>query len=345
MNAPRLRAFLLLLAPWALLTLGLNSLLGGDIVRQLRMLGAPSVPGTILSSAVEEVERGGDETLYRFAVRYRYTVAGTTFESERYRLNPWRSDKRSGPAALAARHRPGDPVRVSYWPEAPQDAVLLRGLEGADLHLLLAGAGFVLLCFLGAYGLHYAARGPEAHVAAVVVGGRTRITLNPLHPALIGWSVMAGGALVLYPLVGVPTGFCPSMTTAVLYWGLVLASGTFFTWRADARLRTGEWDVIFDEGTRRLSLPPMRNETGVFERPQRLELEWARVRDITLERHITQDHEGHIKTLHRPTVHYVDERGQLQQEPILEWQLEGRASALVGWLQSRLDRAPLDRAS
>ncbi|WNG18127.1 hypothetical protein [Cystobacter fuscus] len=67
MTAPRLRAFFLLLLPWGLATLGLNALFGGDVVHQLWMMGAPSVPGTILSSSVLR-DSSREEAGYKWVV-------------------------------------------------------------------------------------------------------------------------------------------------------------------------------------------------------------------------------------------------------------------------------------
>ncbi|WNG18126.1 hypothetical protein [Cystobacter fuscus] len=225
---------------------------------------------------------------------------------------------------------------VFYRPEAPEDAALLRGLEGADLLFLLFVATLTLLGFLGMYALVYFSRAQAAQVAEFVVDGRTHVTLNALSPMVTGWCVMAGVALVLYPLLGLATQFHPSLRTAGLAWGFVLTCGVLVTWWTQARMVSGEWDLILDECNRRLSLPPMKNQNGAFERPARVELDWTRVQAVTLERHTRKDDKGDTSTHYRPTVTFLDARGEVQREPIAEWSLEGRASALVLWLQSRL---------
>ncbi len=228
-------------------------------------------------------------------------------------------------------------LRVILFFNVELGYALLNGPDGPALLRLLFVAGLTLLVLLGGYVLVYYARGQRAHVAAFTVRGRTHVTLNDLSPAVIGWSITCASALVLHSLVGAATDFAPGLPLALGCWLVTLGAGTLFTWRAEARMRSGGLDLILDGHTRRLSLPPIRNAEGIFERGDRLELDCARIQRVTLERHIHRDAEGHPSTRHRPTITYLDERGEPRQEAIVDWGLEERASALVLWLQKRLD--------
>lgn len=85
----------------------------------------PTTSGTILSTRIDQ--RSGKGTYYRGIIRYRYTVSGHAYESERMRYTrDWMS--RESAQRFIDGHKAGRPIRVYYNPRAPNDAVLFPSM-------------------------------------------------------------------------------------------------------------------------------------------------------------------------------------------------------------------------
>ena len=120
-----------------------------------RTKGWPAVPGTVITSTVEEkVTTEQDEGapprevhLFKAAVTYRYQVDGKPFEGSRIAPDEFETSNRTPAAELAARYPVGASVQVFHAPTIPTDAVLQPGISGASAILPSVGGG---LMFLGA---------------------------------------------------------------------------------------------------------------------------------------------------------------------------------------------------
>lgn len=94
--------------------------------RSMQAARWPTTQGTVISSRLGESSSDKGGRTYRVDIRYRYDVAGHTYESNQYdgtgtsTYSGWRDQKQ---AAVAA-HRPGKPVTVYYDPADPADAML-----------------------------------------------------------------------------------------------------------------------------------------------------------------------------------------------------------------------------
>lgn len=85
----------------------------------------PTTSGTVLSTRIDQ--RSGKGTYYRGVIRYRYTVSGHVYESERMRYTrDWMS--RESAQRFIDAHKAGQPIRVYYNPRAPNDAVLFPSM-------------------------------------------------------------------------------------------------------------------------------------------------------------------------------------------------------------------------
>ena len=115
----------------------------------------PQVPGTILTSTVEEkVTTEQDDGapprevhLFKAAVTYRYQAAGKEFEGSRIAPDEFETSHRHTAAELAGRYPVGGSVQVFHEPTAPANALLQPGISGASAILPSVGVG---LLFLGA---------------------------------------------------------------------------------------------------------------------------------------------------------------------------------------------------
>jgi len=105
--------------------------------------GWPAVPGTILSAELQVPGRGGPD---RARIRYRYTVQGQAYESDRigYLLPVTDACARSWLAGRTA----GAAVTVHHDPRSPSRAVLQPGGRG---RLAAAGVFAAALLALGGY--------------------------------------------------------------------------------------------------------------------------------------------------------------------------------------------------
>ena len=108
-----------------------------------------AVPCEVTSSQVE-MQSGEDGATYRPKIVYRYEYGGRAFESGRYDFLGAYSSGRAGKEAVVDRYPEG--LRTNCWvnPQAPEEAVLHRGMPGVmvfgliPLVFVLIGAGGVV---------------------------------------------------------------------------------------------------------------------------------------------------------------------------------------------------------
>ena len=109
----------------------------------------PQAKATILSSHLDQ-KTGSEGTLYSPVVRYRYTVDGRSYQSDRLSVYPrWSSSNRAPHQEFVARFPRDREVDIWVNPRDPADAVLtIDGPSGNALRLvliLLSAAGFVTI--------------------------------------------------------------------------------------------------------------------------------------------------------------------------------------------------------
>ncbi len=323
---------------WSALTLLFDGFIVHGVARQLLAMSYSETTGTITYSEVTE-STDSDGTTYGFTVNYTYVVDGRTYASARYRYSMWSSSSRSPARTLKASFPEGATVPVFYDPAAPEDAVLATGVEGQELFLLMFMNPFNLVMLGGWYGVLFGRRKEdEEEVESFVHGGLLHVRLertSPVAAGLVGFGLASFfGAFV----VGIPAGMNPSLTTMLLTWSALIAVGVYSARKQAAKLAAGDYDLILDEGSRRLSLP-----VGP-DRKERLEVRWSQVQSISVETHTTKDSDGDAQTSWRPTVVLTTPTGE-RSEAIVDWKDERRATALVAWLKSRLrQREPITRA-
>jgi hypothetical protein len=112
----------------------------------------PSTEGKIISQYYREFPYDLKHRIKpaQLEIRYAYTVAGTSYESERFSL--WQSIYQDADAvvrAFAAQHPKGTPITVYYKPGNPKKAVLQTGPNWrGDFGLMLGGALLAFVAFL-----------------------------------------------------------------------------------------------------------------------------------------------------------------------------------------------------
>lgn len=118
----------------ALFALGFGLKLGAESLLDLwfahQSTSWPSTDGTILTSRAEKVLSGSTsrQSYWTKDLRYRYAVAGKTYESTRYNAGDVMSDGEYRDLEIA--FPAGSSTRVFYDPQSPARAVLVPGISG-----------------------------------------------------------------------------------------------------------------------------------------------------------------------------------------------------------------------
>ena len=104
-----------------------------------------STEGVVLESRVTSGS-DSDGTTYGYGIRYRYTVGGQSFESDRYAFGSGSSsDGHSRASQLVRQHPVGSKLTVYYDPAKPQEAVIERHVDPMMKFLVLFLQPFVLV--------------------------------------------------------------------------------------------------------------------------------------------------------------------------------------------------------
>ena len=96
---------------------------GWGVYQQFRVRHFLPVEGVVTHSQVE-VNTGSDGTTYYPDIHFRYTVAGQTHDTGRYRIQSISSSGRSGKQKIVRRYPVGSKVQAWYGPDKPQVAVI-----------------------------------------------------------------------------------------------------------------------------------------------------------------------------------------------------------------------------
>jgi Protein of unknown function (DUF3592) len=323
---------LLFLLFWSALTLMFDGRILQDFAHQSLATRYPRASGTITHSRVVQ-HRGNKGSTYGFEVRYAYEVEGRGYEGTRYRYGSWNPSDREVADDAARRFPVGASVSVFHHPETPADAVLLPGVQGHDVFMLLFMSPFNLVMLAGWYAVLYVLRSKEEDdgVGAFTRDGRVHVRLEGMSARAAGLVAFGVASVVALFAVGLVTSFNPSLPTAVLTWGAVIAVGVFFARRQRAKLDAGDYDLILDEMNQRLSLP------AVLDREERLEVPWSQVKSVIVEARTKKDKDGdHPMTVWCPTLVLTTPQGEDRNEALVEWEEENKATLLVKWLRARL---------
>jgi hypothetical protein len=112
--------------------------------RVRKAMSWPSVSGEVTGTDIsEECSAPGGRSCFKPVIRYRYTVKGRSYESERYFFGRQASASISARAEKhVSRYPVGSEVTVYYNPRDPASACLERGVEKTGFVMKF---GFVLI--------------------------------------------------------------------------------------------------------------------------------------------------------------------------------------------------------
>jgi hypothetical protein len=297
----------------------------GDIIHQAATALHPSVMGTLTHS---EVTDGN------LRVQYTYEVDGRAYRGYRYRAYSINYDNSKALEGLRGLLPPvGSPVEVFYQPGAPQESVLVKGVDRVEFLMLLFITPFNLMILLPLLmAARSLSRGPEG-VHSFQRDGRTHTnlaTFSPLEAGLLVSGIANVGAMLAHgTLVG---GLQPPLPVLSLLWGIVLGSGIFVGVRRRARWKAGDYDLIIDPHDRSISLPP------IFGRKQRIEVAWSQIHSLAVKTSSSRNSKGKVSRTHHPEITFVEDGGEIRSESLGWGSSGGGASALIRWLESRIER-------
>jgi hypothetical protein len=120
----------------------------------------PTVEGEVVQAEIEEERSSGSgpgarerSATQRPVVRYRYDVGGTTYEARQMSFGEYASGSREDAQRVVEKYAVGSRVLVHYRPDAPDQAVLEPGTQGAPWFFAILGIAFmavgVLLAWIG----------------------------------------------------------------------------------------------------------------------------------------------------------------------------------------------------
>ncbi|MDX1502682.1 MAG: DUF3592 domain-containing protein [Thermoanaerobaculia bacterium] len=184
------------------------------------------VPCEIVESGVR-YHRGDDSTTYSVEVLFRYEVDGRKYLSNRYRFLGGSSSGYEGKARVVAEIPPGTRTTCFVDPDAPEEAVLNRGLSGDMLFGLIP----LLFALVGAGGLWATYRmARRARADAAEPPWRRAPPVEESAPEM--------GPVVLEPAAG-PLGRLVGAALVALFWNGFVG---IFVWHVAAEWRRGNPD-------------------------------------------------------------------------------------------------------
>jgi hypothetical protein len=298
--------------------------------RQLRATRFPQTTGTVTHSEVTRHRGSKGGTTYGVRIEYTYTVNGVRFDGDRYRYGVGSSSD-SQWAHEAVRNHPADSaVTVYYNPANPGDAVLRPGTDGADLFLFLFLTPFNMV-MLGLWaGAFSALRSKFRQPVAGGVkwsddGRRIRVRLPRYSPLVSCLAVIGIGSFISIFVVGISTGFHPSMRAILAVWVILLGAGIAVAAWQRAKESRGNADLVIDQVERTVELP------ATFNRKQRQIVSCSAISGISLETIEHRGSKGGRSYTYAVTLQHGGSR-----EKLTDWYDQQRAENLAAWLRERI---------
>lgn len=255
-------------------------------------------------------------TRYKLEVSYAYKVGGHDYQGSRISYSFIQNNP-----DLAPRFPPGGHVRVFYLPRQPEEAILIRGLQGEDLRQLLwlfpLNLGWLLAVRawrnMGTLGLRR-------------IKGRTHVPLSAGDQYPWYGMIFVSFLIGIFSLAGLDMPSLPMM--ASIWVGLLVLCGVARLWQRHLEA-SGRYSLIVDERHERLLLPAM------YGRALQRELPFSRVLSLSSEYDFIPTKSGPLPywTL---VLTYRTPEGEQEETTLAQWMDEERVRALVTWLPERV---------
>lgn len=298
--------------------------------RQIRATGFPQTTGTVTRSEVTRHRGSKGGTTYGVKIEYTYRINGTTFEGGRFRYGNFSSSD-SGWAHTAVRDNPvGASIPVFYNPQNPGDAVLKPGANGGDLFLILFLTPFNMI-MLGLWAAAFTTirskfRPSVAGGVKWTGDGRFIRVRLPRYSPLVSCLVVIGvGSFISIFVVGISTGFHPSMRAMLITWVILLGCGIGVATWVHMKQSRGSSDLVINQAERTVELP------ATFGRKQRQTVSCSAISGIGVETIARRGSKG--GTSYSYAVMLQQAGGG---EKLTDWHDEQRAESFAAWLRERM---------
>lgn len=320
---------------WSGITLTADGMLLYSIGKQFWSYTYPTTEGTILKCEVTS-DSDGEGTTYDLEIEYQYVVHGQVYHGDKYRHQ---SVKTQGDwCTPIAKQYPVDSRRpVFYDSGRPDQAVLLRGIEGVDLYILLFLTPFNLIMLAGWLVAYYSLfpRPALAETGGVRVrddGVTVRAFVPDQSAIFVAAAVLGAASFVMIFLVGCLTGMRPTMPVMFGAWGVILGLAIWFGGQRYVRDRTGLSDLIIDHCNQRLTLPITHGRRELHD------VLFSAVDKITVKEERKVDSEGDATYVYALL---LAERGDSATEHrIYDSSEKDKAHRFLTWLRTTIGMAP-----
>ena len=309
----RIVVLLLVALIWSGVTSALDFVIGRDAFHQWRAQSYSTTTGTITASHINEEE----SSVYP-EIRYRYVVAGTEYEGNRYRYEMQWNNVGNGARVVDA-YPVKSKVAVHYDAANPSDAVLEAGLDGRNAFLLMATLPFNLL-FVGLWvwfvnEIYFQKSRIAAGGAKVWDDGeQIRVRLAEWPPIVTAWGVAFGLSFAALFLVGIPFDFNPPQGVMPVVFAVIFVGAAIAFVRRSRKLAQGDYDFVIDSVGRSLTFP--RSIGGTGNRTLKIES----VLSVEVESLESRDAQGYLKhSRYAPTLVFTDRDGTTRREKLAEW--------------------------
>lgn len=323
---------------WSTGVLVIDGKAARELWRQFESRHYPVTIGEVTYSRVTTHHSRKGGTSYGVDIGYHYVVDDRPFDGSRFRYTSMTSSSGYDWATTTVNQHPvRSQIPVYFNPGDPQDAVLSPDLNGTDFMVVLFVTPFNLVMFgfwigLGGWARERIFKPVAGGVKIIIEGPQTRIRL-PQYGALV-WSMLASGVLSFASIfvVGIPSGFQPSILTALLTLLLVIGTGVgIFIWQW-RKIHSGHDDLILDETSTTIELPQ------TYGRKQRVMVNRSEIERLTVERIEHRGSKGGISYTYAPTL-WMREKENVQSQKLADWGDRKKAEAFAEWLRQRLSLA------
>lgn len=258
---PASRAVLLLLAVfWSAITLLAIGALSWSAVKSFRAAAYPTSPGTVIASSLK-ISSGRHGPMYGAEVRFRFQVAGQTYESGEYRYNSPRSSDSTYANSILAQFPVGAAVTVHYNPANPNDAVLQTGIDGTTRFFVFFITPFAVVMLALWHGAVHSFTGRDHRGPRFSQDSAPRADLSMGSAVSMALAVLALGSFISVFPWAFFSGGSVSLLGFALNGGLLLALAIGFAIWFAIRKRAGDYDLFVDIAHNQLILPAELSKT------------------------------------------------------------------------------------
>jgi hypothetical protein len=327
---------------WSGITLTVDAIIGWNAIRQIRATSYATTPGVITRSEIES-QQGKHGPTQAAKISFSYQVGGRKLSGDQYRYGAVSSND-SNAAKVVAAFPPGKQVTVYYSPADPTDAVLVPGLEGADLFIamFMTPFNFIMLGMWIAAGSAVFRRGSRPVAGGAKIrddGFRIQVRLAQFTPlgAALGF-VFFASFLGLFP-IGFTAGFNPPLRVMQFAWFvIVFGAVVVFVWRS-MKLASGYTDLVIDPTERSVTLP------RTFGRTDDVVVPLKRIQAVEVERIAKKGAKRSTNYEFVPTLVYAERDDTVTRAKLAQWSNGAAAEELAAWLREKLQLKPTGAVS